>query len=70
MGDTPSKEQNEKQQGKVVVVLQKENTRVEYTDGVRSKEQKTVDMCVLSSDDSSSFRTVSTNRNQKALEYK
>ena len=70
MGDAPSKEQNTK--GKVVVVVKRENTRVEYKDGVKTNEVKNVDTVELSSDDTSHFKDISSklNMNQKALGYK
>ena len=66
----PSKEQNPK--GKVVLVVKKENTRIEYKDGVRANEETNVDTVELASDDSSDFTELSSKliMNQKALGYK
>lgn len=65
MGEVPSKEQNEQQQGKIVLVVKKEKVRVEYNDGVKVREEKQNYMYAMVGDDRSSLRAI--NWNQKAL---
>lgn len=72
MGDSHSKAQNNgKQQGKVVLMIKREKSKIEYNNGLRAKEDKTVETFTLSSDDSADFRDISPKMilDQGALEY-
>lgn len=72
MGDSHSKAQNNgKQQGKVVLVIKREKSRIEYNNGLKAKKDKTVETFALSSGDSTDFKDISPKMflDQGALEY-